>query len=169
MLGIGNPGAGFNRTYHNVGVRAVEHIAEHERITSFKRPGRRPFEYARSGNLIIARSLTFMNDSGRAAKAVIGYFKVLPQEFLLLHDDSDLMVGSYKLAFGQGAAGHRGVDSVVRLLGTKRFWRGRIGIRRSGDERRAESFVLSTIQPEDREVVDRAVSELTDAILAETV
>ncbi len=164
VLGIGNPGAGFNQTYHNVGICAVEHIAKLHGANKFKRPSKRPFEYSKTDQLILAKSSVFMNHSGRSARAVVRYFRIHPQELLLLHDDSDLLLGFYKLSFGQGAAGHNGVLSVMQNLGTKQFWRGRIGVRRPDDKRRSEALVLNKIRQSDLVKIEKALNELAGDI-----
>jgi len=114
--------------------------------------GTKLFEYARlPGNIILIKPLIFMNDSGAAVRSALKYFKIRAEELLLAHDDSDISLGKYKLSFGRGAGGHKGVESAIRALGGKNFWRLRFGIRtvaRNKTTRTAQKagdFVLKNI------------------------
>lgn len=154
VIGLGNPGEEYETTYHNLGYLAAEILAGEDK---FRRHGN--FEYCRSGKIIITKPLTFMNESGLAARAAMSFFKVEPDEILLIHDDSDLLLGNYKLACGRGAAGHNGVRSVIAELGTDKFCRLRLGIRKAGTRAKAESFVLNKIKKGERDILERAARE----------
>jgi PTH1 family peptidyl-tRNA hydrolase len=150
ILGIGNPGAKFENTYHNAGMRALEYLAERDGAAPFRRPSRTVFSYARGKHFIFARSHTYMNESGRSACDACAFFKVPAHALLVLHDDSDIALGTFKEAQGRGAAGHHGVASVAASLGTTDFVRVRIGIRpQEVVRRKAGEFVLSPIRAED--------------------
>jgi PTH1 family peptidyl-tRNA hydrolase len=100
-----------------------------------------------------------MNLSGKAASDALSYFKIPSTELLIVHDDSDLSIGTYKLAYDRGAGGHHGVESIVDHLNTQSFWRGRIGIRPetapSLPRPKAGDFVLHPIRPSDIEIFSR--------------
>lgn len=155
IVGLGNPGPRYARTYHNAGFMAVDYLAKTlgQKPLIFKK---RPlFEYAKANSLILVRPRTFMNDSGGAVRAAVRYFfkgksgntKIFDQ-LLVIHDDSDIPTAKTKLAFGRSAAGHRGVSSIIQILGTKNFWRFRIGIRKNTGK--AGGFVLTPMTKEDR-------------------
>jgi len=150
ILGIGNPGEEFENTYHNIGMLALSRCAAYGNAGEFKHLSGKSIAYAKTGGLIFARSLTFMNESGGAAQDACTFFKIAPSALLVLHDDSDLLIGDFQCAFSRGSAGHKGIDSIVRALGTEEFWRIRIGIRSPQEQKRvkAGSFVLSAIQPD---------------------
>ncbi|MBI2278885.1 MAG: aminoacyl-tRNA hydrolase [Candidatus Brennerbacteria bacterium] len=126
VIGLGNPGAAYARTYHNAGrlvARAFAGIPEskfhaRENFLSHRTPAR---------TFVIPQ--TFMNESGRGAAAARRAFRAKPQACLVIHDDADLPLGAFRLQYGRGSAGHHGVESVIRAFGTKEFWRLRIGIR----------------------------------------
>jgi PTH1 family peptidyl-tRNA hydrolase len=142
IIGLGNPGKEYASTYHNVGQRFV---LAYERSSGAKNTWKQegPFSYARCGKYILVIPKIFMNESGYAARAVQSRFKIRPEEMLVAHDESDLPLGEYRIAFGRGAAGHRGVASAIEALRTKDFWRLRIGVRtRPG---KAGVFVLRPI------------------------
>jgi len=150
VLGLGNPGDKYKNTYHNVGLMFVNHLTdspvEHENNKNLKWKNLKSFRYASAPPLIIVKSSLFMNESGRAAQDAASYFKIEPKNILVVHDDSDISLGEYKISFGRGSAGHNGIESVIQKLGTNNFQRLRIGIRNAN--KKAGDFVLNKI-PED--------------------
>lgn len=139
IIGLGNPGKAFENTYHNAGRMAVFYFAEKLGIGSGEWKSSPLFKYAKSGNLILAASETFMNESGVATKAALKFFKLQKENLLLAHDESDLTLGSFKISFGAGPAGHKGAESAQKALKTKDFWRARIGIRIQNEKSRAKA------------------------------
>jgi PTH1 family peptidyl-tRNA hydrolase len=162
IAGLGNPGKDYEKTYHNAGFLALEHLSGSEK-NSWRKVGS-GWQYLKIGEKIFLRPLTFMNNSGGAVKNALAYFKVSPENLLLVHDDSDLPLGAFKLAFGRGAAGHKGVESVQKALGTKNLWRLRLGIRKKAGIK-AETFVLKKMPAADLRklysVLDGAKLKLT--------
>ncbi len=158
IVGLGNPGGKYDRTYHNVGFSFLGHLTE-DAPSHWQAVKGKNFEYSELGNFILIKPLVFMNDSGKAVKAALKYFsnktKIKPQEILIVHDDSDIELGKYKLSFGRGAAGHRGVESIIKTLGSDQFWRLRIGIRKMNLRKKAGDFVLKKISPVDRRILEK--------------
>ncbi len=152
MIGLGNPGKEYAATYHSLGYSAADMLAGGEK---FRRHGN--FEYCRLGEILVVKPLTFMNESGLAASAALSFFKVKPEEILVIHDDSDIILGNYKLVCGRGAAGHNGVKSVISELGTDRFCRLRLGIRKEGLRAKAGGFVLGKIKKEEEAPLESAI------------
>lgn len=138
VIGLGNPGRTYANTYHNAGFLALDYLMGACRSSALRVPRAKPFECFRCGGRLFVRPLTFMNESGAAAAAALKFYRAQPEEMLVIHDDSDLTIGTFKIAFDRGAAGHRGVQSVIRALRTNRFWRLRLGIRK-----RVSSFKFS--------------------------
>lgn len=169
IVGLGNPGDEYEDTYHNVGVRGLHAIAQHlekqGETLRFKRHGDL-FEYAKAGGAILVRPLVFMNESGRAVAEALHAFGIVPEKLLVLHDDSDLRVGEYKITAGQNSAGHHGIDSIIESLGGNDFTRVRIGIRAAEEPRRkkAGEFVLSPITAEDKKVFEKIFAEITEKL-----
>src|SRR3989344_7362591 len=117
VMGIGNPGETYARTYHNAGIMATEYFASAslgKGSTKFARPRGKHFEYAKDEGLIFAKSLTYMNESGKAALEALRFFKTKAPSLALVHDDSDLSLGSFKVERGRSSAGHRGVACVIQ-------------------------------------------------------
>lgn len=130
ILGIGNPGEEYEMTYHNAGKLFVQFLLRGApKGSCTEREGRRVVLYAFPNRFSLAMPRVYMNQSGGAAGEALRFAKVRPEELLLVHDDTDIPLGSYKFAFGRGSAGHHGVQSVSSLLHTKDFWRLRIGVR----------------------------------------
>ena len=168
LIGLGNPGAEYASTYHNIGMAAVDAIAAdifgdanvpwetHQKL----------FSYARTGNWAFVKPLTFMNDSGRAVREAVRKFNAAPEDIVLLHDDSDLLVGEWKMSRGRGAAGHHGVESAIAALGTNQFLRVRIGIRPPEERTRekAGSFVLHPVQKSSEPIFAKIFDEIAEAL-----
>lgn len=149
IVGLGNPGKEYELMRHSIGRRAAAAFVEASEAgpdwTGSKKLNADFVEMDPSAaKFVIAIPRVFMNESGKAVKQLSKYFGVEPRHILVLHDDADIIFGKLKLSFGSRSAGHRGAESVIRALGTKDFWRLRIGIQPVAAERhiRAEELVL---------------------------
>lgn len=147
IVGLGNPGTQYDMTRHNAGARAVEALAnkfgwkmKSGRASAFVAEGRMG-----EHKLFLARPKTFMNESGRAVASLLHARKVDVDHLIVVHDEIDLTHGSLKVKFGGGSAGNRGVDSVVRSIGSKDFYRVRIGVGRGPHFQDPAKFVLERI------------------------
>ena len=105
-----------------------------------------------------------MNRSGEAVKKASQFYKTKPEHIFVLHDDSDIILGQTKMSFGRSSAGHKGVDSIIKHLKTKNFWRFRIGIGRKKHVL-AEDIVLKKLTPKDREILKTVEKKTIAAIL----
>jgi peptidyl-tRNA hydrolase, PTH1 family len=156
LIGLGNPGPEYDHTYHNVGFLFIDTLSPRFPEEATKTPS---FSFLKEGRVTFVKPGTFMNDSGKAIRKIVEHFKCKTEDILLIHDDSDLAVGTYKFSFGKGAAGHRGVLSVMRALKTEKFWRLRIGIRTPSRKRvKAIEIVLSKITPKNRKLLQGVVA-----------
>ncbi|MDP3991545.1 MAG: aminoacyl-tRNA hydrolase [Candidatus Colwellbacteria bacterium] len=164
-IGLGNPGPEYRNTYHNVGRLFIDHLASER--ANFKR--RSSFEYFQLTNLLtLVKPLTFMNQSGGATLNARKYFNSKPREILVVHDDSDLPLGSFKLSFGRGSAGHQGIESVIKSLKTNKFYRLRIGVRptkalpagRQARRVKASELVLKKIPAGERRILQNLFGKL---------
>ncbi|MEY4731202.1 MAG: hypothetical protein RL681_148 [Candidatus Parcubacteria bacterium] len=148
---LGNPGDEYRRTYHNAGALFAEYI-QRTATDAPQRTGHTAlYTLFRLDTRWIVIPRTFMNESGRAVRAALSARHMHPEELLVAHDDSDIPLGEFKLAFGRGAAGHNGIASIIAALGTNRFWRLRIGIRHHPGK--AGSFVLRPMSNAARETL----------------
>lgn len=122
--------------------------------------------------LLFVKPQTFMNNSGMAVKLVADYFKVIPEDIIVIHDDLDLMLGKIKVRMGGAAGGHHGVESIINALGTDQFIRVRLGIgnerSHSGEHKRiafnAEHFVLEPFMPNEKSKAKHMLKQAVEAL-----
>jgi len=177
VIGLGNPGLRFKNTYHNTGKlflkyliklfppKTVKKSAREKKYTSYQIELRHPQRSKREALhkvVILVEPACYMNESGKALAQALMDFKLTPSDILVVHDDADIMLGKYKISYGRGAAGHRGVLSIMKELGTQNFLRARIGIRsRSG---KAGKFVLEKIPLQHKKLLYSAFEGLTEKL-----
>ncbi|MEI6737207.1 MAG: aminoacyl-tRNA hydrolase [Pseudomonadota bacterium] len=126
VVGLGNPGREYAETRHNAGFWLVELLAR-ELGTSFTKEAKFHGDVAKTSGTLLLKPSTFMNHSGRAVGALAKFYQISPAEILVAHDEMDLPPGAVKMKTG-GAAGSNGVKDIASHLGTRDFWRLRIGI-----------------------------------------
>ena len=159
IVGLGNPGADYEATRHNVGFWFVDQLADQLRIDLA--PQSKFFGRAgRAGDLWLLQPTTFMNRSGQAVGAVMHFYKLAPEQVLVVHDELDLMPGHVKLKQGGGHAGHNGLRDILTVLPNPKFWRLRVGIghpRTLGLAQQVAAFVLSAPRRDELERIDAAL------------
>ena len=152
VAGLGNPGREYERTRHNAGWLVLDELARRH-SGSWRSKFSGSLAEIRLGNLRLAllKPETYMNDSGRSVGAAVRFFKVEPEQVLVVHDDVDLEAGRLQARAGGGLAGHNGLRSLAQHLGSQDFLRLRIGIGRPGrgDPRPVADWVLSPFSPEE--------------------
>jgi len=166
VVGLGNPGRRYSRTRHNAGFMAVERLLrECEAVAGGDWP-QGSLAFARSGpaGFLIFKPGTFMNESGTAVLPVAGHYGLEAERLVVVHDDIDVPFGEVRTRKGGGTAGHRGVESLVRSLGSGGFARVRIGVGRPPAGTDAADYVLSPFTPGEEE--EAAVSAAVAADLA---
>ncbi len=145
IVGLGNPGADYVDTRHNAGFWFVDDLAG-DKVATFRSEKRFNGElckFADSGkDVLLLKPMTFMNRSGQPLSAVARYFKIAPAQILVAHDELDLPPGTNKLKFGGGHGGHNGLRDIINHLGSRDFFRLRIGIGHPGDARQVINYVL---------------------------
>jgi PTH1 family peptidyl-tRNA hydrolase len=152
IVGLGNPGARYEHTRHNVGFMAVDAIVRRHSFPAFRPRFKGDFtEGAIDGQkVMLLKPQTFMNDSGESVGAAARFFKLEPGEITVIHDELDLAPGKIKVKRGGGAAGHNGLRSIDALFAND-FWRLRIGIGHPGVKELVLHYVLQNFVAEDRE------------------
>ena len=152
-VGLGNPEPGMARQRHNIGFLAVDVIA----IRHGFGPWRNRFkglvaEGSLAGEKVLAlKPMTYMNVSGESVQAASAFYKLEPEAITAFHDELDLAPGKVRVKRGGGTAGHNGLRSIERMLGTPEFWRVRLGIGHPGVKERVLGHVLGDFAKEDRE------------------
>lgn len=167
IVGLGNPGEKFKNTRHNIGREVAEALRKEMVLPEFRLEKKWNGEVSEGkidkDKLTVLRPNTFMNKSGKSVAPTARFFKVRPKDIFVIHDDADIILGKAKLSFGRSSAGHKGVESVMRALKTKDFWRFRIGIGGKRDIP-AEKLVLRKFAQEETGLIKKVTKKTTEAL-----
>lgn len=163
VVGLANPGAKYVDTRHNAGEWLIERLAKR---FNFALKEEAKF-FAKTARTLIAGQevrfivpTTFMNLSGKAVGALASFYRIKPEEILVLHDELDLPAGAIKLKQGGGHGGHNGLKDIIAQLGnSKAFYRLRIGIGHPGDKNLVSNYVLAKPAPSEKVAIERALDE----------
>ncbi|MDR2605572.1 MAG: aminoacyl-tRNA hydrolase [Desulfovibrio sp.] len=175
IVGLGNPGAEYSRTRHNLGFMVLERLlADRGKAGALQKlSGRKNlfalwkarFEDAGGPGRewLLSEPLTYMNSSGEAVRAAASYYRIVPENILVVHDELDLPPGRMKMKKGGGSAGHKGVESIAQCLGTPDFFRLRIGIGKAPFN--TLSFVLGRFSESEAELMDKCIAAAAESVL----
>ena len=146
VYGIGNEDKKFFDTKHNLGKEIIKYY--------FSKPEELNFSFfEKFDNLILATNRGYINECGKGLKELQEKFKIKPENILVIHDDADLIFPLFKTSFGAGSGGHKGIESIIKNLKTKNFWRFRIGIQ--GKKRTpAENIVLKKLSYKEKKIFE---------------
>jgi len=160
IVGLGNPGAQYVRTRHNVGFRIVEELGRRHAVTSWRSKFGARIAHLQQFDAMLVMPQTFMNDSGDAVASTAAFYKILPQNVFVVCDDIALPFGVLRLRRDGSSGGHNGLKSVAYALGTEQYPRLRVGVGRSSSD--AIGVVLGAFTSNEEkalvEVIDRAVA-----------
>lgn len=180
IIGLGNPGEQYKNTRHNAGYLALDFLTSKIAATTGSRVN---FEtnkklnslIYRNGDYIFVKPLTFMNESGRAAQAVLSYYNLLPKKFgflktknsdlsaelIVIQDEMDLPLGQMKVSSNSRSAGHRGIESIINYLKTQNFTRIRIGINsETRGQIPTEKFVLQKFNETELKILNEVLTKI---------
>ena len=169
VIGLGNPGRKYEGHRHNIGFMVLDALAANEGL-HFNEHKLFDATVAQYGEtLFLAKPQTFMNNSGVTAKALV---KNYDASIAVVYDDIDIELGTLKCSYGRGAGGHNGVQSIIDHLGTKDFFRIRVGVRPIHDELRPriappdgfEKFLLSDFAPFEKELKEHGIEKAIEII-----
>lgn len=167
IVGLGNPGAEYEHTRHNAGFWLVDNLAGH-RLSRESRFQALAAKTQIAGNEVwLLEPQTFMNRSGQSVGALTRFYKIAPEEVLVVHDELDLAPGVAKLKKGGSSGGHNGLKDITAALGTQDYWRLRIGIghpRTSGSQQPVADYVLHRPRKEEQPLIDEAIAKSQDVI-----
>ena len=166
VAGLGNPGEKYRGTRHNIGFMVLDRLAEELGLSfSEKFQGEMALKDMDGRKVYFIKPLTFMNLSGDAVGALAGFYKILPEEVFVLHDEMNLPFGRLKLRHGGSAGGHNGLSSVISSLGSDKFPRLKMGIdKKSGED--AIAHVLGRFNPEEKKELDDFIARGANAVLS---
>jgi peptidyl-tRNA hydrolase, PTH1 family len=166
FVGLGNPGPEYEATRHNAGFWWVDALARELKVPLAAEKGYQGL-VARTnvhGHTVwLLEPQTFMNLSGKSVAALARFFKIKPEEILVVHDELDIAPGQAKLKFGGGHAGHNGLRDIHAQLGTDDYWRLRIGIGHPGVKSEVANWVLKKPAPEQRTLIEECVARTLKA------
>lgn len=162
IAGLGNPGANYAATRHNVGFMVLDALAR-EWGAVWKLDKARKAELASGPGVLLVKPQTYMNDSGFCVGPLMHYFKLTPEQVLAVYDDTALPVGALRLRAGGSAGGHNGMKSLIAHLGGERFPRLRVGIGSQG-RKSLVGHVLGRFAPDELPLVEDAVRNSVKAI-----
>ena len=148
IVGLGNPGEKYKSNRHNVGYIIVDKLKA--QMSNVK-------------TAVVVKTNTFMNRSGDFVRKSVDQYRLKVSNLWVIHDDLDIRLGDYKIQFGKGPKEHKGILSIEEALGTKDFWRVRIGVdnRDLSDRTPGEEYVLQDFTPEEILVIDEVVKRIT--------
>jgi len=164
IVGLGNPGEKYKNNRHNVGFILVDEFVS-KNGKSFNHSTKKNSLITQVNDLHICKPQNYMNNSGDSVLKMSKFYKISPENIYIIHDDLDLEFGVVKVQFGRGSAGHNGVQDIMNKLGTKDFWRIRVGIGRPTDNTPTEDFVLKDLSNE--QIVWLRELDLNEYILVE--
>ena len=162
IVGLGNPGAEYNRTRHNVGFAVVDLLASEWRLT-WQHSKSWHALWAKGEKSILVKPTSYMNRSGEPLAAVANFYKIAPAEILVVLDDLALELGRLRLRTEGGTGGHNGLESIILQFGTEAIPRLRIGIGAAPSEG-AVDHVLGRFFDEERPVVEKTIARAADAV-----
>ena len=165
IVGLGNPGREYEATRHNAGFWWVDRFAQQNKI-NFKADAKFHGLVARGQiqgrEIYLLKPQNFMNVSGRAVGAITQFYKIAPENILVAHDELDLSPGVAKLKLGGGHGGHNGLKDIIAHLGSRDFWRLRIGIGHPGERAEVVNYVLNSPRREEAELIEPALQRALD-------
>lgn len=162
IVGLGNPGAEYEQTRHNAGFWLVDQLAGHRLSKEARFHGLAAKTRIAGEEIWLLEPQTYMNRSGQAVGALARFYKIAPEEVLVIHDELDLPPGAAKLKKGGSSGGHNGLKDITAALGTQDYWRLRIGIghpRSLGLQQQVADFVLHRPRKEEQVLIDEAIAK----------
>jgi len=172
IVGLGNPGKKYKHTRHNVGYLAVDRLISKIAASEYSYDKYdAEIYYFQSKNVILAKPLTFMNESGKSVKKIVDQFKVKAADLWVIHDDLDIALGEYKIQSGKGPKDHKGIISIEKTLGKKDFKRVRIGVENRSVENKisGESYVLKQFTQEELKIINKTVMGVSEEIIKKCI
>lgn len=168
VVGLGNPGLRYHGTRHNVGFMVADLLLERSDAPSGYRgsfQGRTARVRFGTAEAVLLKPETFMNRSGRSVREAVDFYRIEPDDIVVVHDDLDLDLGVVRVKRGGGSGGHRGLESCFAELGSRELDRVRVGIGRPGQDRTATDHVLQGFEVDERGVLDEVLGLAADAAL----
>jgi PTH1 family peptidyl-tRNA hydrolase len=169
IVGLGNPGRNYTHNRHNIGFICLNHFARSHSVKFDRKQSRaRTGKGKIAGNeVVLAKPQTHMNSSGESVSRLVRRLNISLDDLIIIHDDLDLPLAKIRLSSGSSSGGHKGINSIIKELGSQDFIRVRIGIGRPAGASEDEiiAYVLSDFTPEQRKTIAQAIPKVSEAIL----
>jgi len=159
IIGLGNLGKEYESTPHNAGFEALDYFAEKNNFPVFEFDKYSNSLVSEKDGLILVKPQTFMNSSGSSVQKLFKNLKLKIKNLALVHDDIDLPLGEFKISKNRGSAGHKGVESIIKALGTEDFTRIRIGV-----SKKKKPDVLKKFGKKDREILKSVFEQISSEL-----
>ena len=184
IIGLGNPGEKYKNTRHNIGFRIIDKFSKRNNFPEFEMSQKFKSLITEKTllhkKIIIAKPQMFMNESGKAVRKIINYRlpivnktsinKFSNENLIIIHDDIDIALGKIRISQEKNSAGHKGIESIIKEIGTKNFTRFRVGIKTASSEQRTannidvEKFVIQKFRKDEEEIIGGVIEKTIDAI-----
>lgn len=171
IVGLGNPGSQYTETRHNAGFWFIEELARSDSLQfspDKKFHGEIAKLIAPKSSVWLLKPSTFMNRSGQSVQSLLSFYRIAPENLLVVHDEIDLPAGEVKLKRGGGHGGHNGLRDIINHLGTKDFLRLRVGVDHPGSKDQVVDYVLQRPSRDDKigidDAINRAISMMPDLL-----
>lgn len=169
IIGLGNPGEKFEETRHNVGFLTVDAISKKMSCSTFNLQQKFNAEISQgiinNEKIILLKPQTFMNTSGESVRNIIDYYKINPENIIVIQDDLDIFLGKYKISTNKNSGGHKGIQSIIDCLETKNFTRSRIGIMIENKKTPTEKFVLEKFSKNEMIIIEEVIEKIVKEVL----
>lgn len=165
IIGLGNPGKKYEKTRHNTGFMALDLLRADLNAPEFKLNEKFNAETAVADKLILAKPQTFMNESGKAVRALLDYYKIGIDDVMVIYDDLDLPLGTIRIGRFESSGGHKGIQSIIDYLKSSNFVRLRVGIKNDKTTKQpAEKFVLQKFGLLEKAKINNSLNKTVAAI-----
>jgi PTH1 family peptidyl-tRNA hydrolase len=164
VVGLGNPGKEYERTRHNAGFWLVERFASTNGIVLRKDTKFKALVGKDKTGAWFLLPQSFMNLSGQPVQMLAGFFRIKPEEVLVVHDELDFPPGTARLKQGGGIAGHNGLKDISQRLATHEYWRLRLGVGKPPAGMEGADYVLQKPSAEDRAAIDAAIARALEIL-----
>lgn len=166
IVGLGNPGSEYAKTKHNVGFMFIDAMAEKLGVSEWRDKFEAKIAETRIGSekVLLVKPMTYMNESGQAVGPIMSFYKLLPEDLIVVHDDMDIPAGTIRIRKKGSAGGHNGIKSILAHVGDEHFARVRIGIGRPLTGWTVVNHVLAPFSNEDAPRIDEAIKYLEPAV-----
>ena len=166
IVGLGNPGLKYENNRHNIGFKAVDEIAHRFSFSSWaeKFSGLMAKGEINGQKVILLKPLTYMNNSGNAVALTLNFFKIKPENMIVIHDELDLPPMKIRYKLGGGNGGHNGLKSIQQKIGTAEFNRLRVGIGHPGSKDKVSPYVLNDFAKSEKEGFENLCCEISKNI-----